>query len=217
MPQNYKNQITITHTTYEKRIAFSMHPAPLRSATGNRLSIPDRNWCAIAKNDPTMTWVNGRIAASVGTADSYVSFPILYLFIFRKTLVAKIRIIFSDQAHSSLKKRGFAKIQNNDEPSTPTGVELQVTAHDTMCGSKCLPNPRPQRRSNLSTDYMVRPRWGRMYRSHLAIRKSLTLRLTGVRPFSGSVCLHTFILHKRLNSNIKSVYILQRIYLLCSY
>ena len=92
-----------------------------------------------------MTWVNGRIAASVGTADSYVSFPILYLFIFRKTLVAKIRIIFSDQAHSSLKKRGFAKIQNNDEPSTPTGVELQVTAHDTMCGSKCLPNPRPQR------------------------------------------------------------------------
>ena len=44
-----------------------------------------------------MTWVNGRIAASVGTADSYVSFPILYLFIFRKTLVAKIRIIFSDQ------------------------------------------------------------------------------------------------------------------------
>lgn len=38
-----------------------------------------------------MTWVNGRIAASVGTADSYVSFPILYLFIFRKTLVAKIR------------------------------------------------------------------------------------------------------------------------------
>lgn len=75
-----------------------------------------------------MTWVNGRIAASVGTADSYVSFPILYLFIFRKTLVAKIRIIFSDQAHSSLKKRGFAKIQNNDEPSTPTGVELQVTA-----------------------------------------------------------------------------------------
>ena len=75
-----------------------------------------------AKNDPTMTWVNGRIAASVGTADSYVSFPILYLFIFRKTLVAKIRIIFSDQAHSSLKKRGFAKIQNNDEPSTPTGV-----------------------------------------------------------------------------------------------
>lgn len=112
-----------------------------------------------------MTWVNGRIAASVGTADSYVSFPILYLFIFRKTLVAKIRIIFSDQAHSSLKKRGFAKIQNNDEPSTPTGVELQVTAHDTMCGSKCLPNPRPQRRSNLSTDYMVRPRWGRMYRS----------------------------------------------------
>ena len=147
-----------------------------------------------------MTWVNGRIAASVGTADSYVSFPILYLFIFRKTLVAKIRIIFSDQAHSSLKKRGFAKIQNNDEPSTPTGVELQVTAHDTMCGSKCLPNPRPQRRSNLSTDYMVRPRWGRMYRSHLAIRKSLTLRLTGVRPFSGSVCLHTFILHKRLNS-----------------
>lgn len=69
-----------------------------------------------------MTWVNGRIAASVGTADSYVSFPILYLFIFRKTLVAKIRIIFSDQAHSSLKKRGFAKIQNNDEPSTPTGV-----------------------------------------------------------------------------------------------
>ena len=152
-----------------------------------------------------MTWVNGRIAASVGTADSYVSFPILYLFIFRKTLVAKIRIIFSDQAHSSLKKRGFAKIQNNDEPSTPTGVELQVTAHDTMCGSKCLPNPRPQRRSNLSTDYMVRPRWGRMYRSHLAIRKSLTLRLTGVRPFSGSVCLHTFILHKRLNSNIKSV------------
>lgn len=164
-----------------------------------------------------MTWVNGRIAASVGTADSYVSFPILYLFIFRKTLVAKIRIIFSDQAHSSLKKRGFAKIQNNDEPSTPTGVELQVTAHDTMCGSKCLPNPRPQRRSNLSTDYMVRPRWGRMYRSHLAIRKSLTLRLTGVRPFSGSVCLHTFILHKRLNSNIKSVYILQRIYLLCSY
>ena len=52
-----------------------------------------------------MTWVNGRIAASVGTADSYVSFPILYLFIFRKTLVAKIRIIFSDQAHSSLKKR----------------------------------------------------------------------------------------------------------------
>lgn len=28
-----------------------------------------------------MTWVNGRIAASVGTADSYVSFPILYLFI----------------------------------------------------------------------------------------------------------------------------------------
>lgn len=139
------------------------------------------------------------------------------LFIFRKTLVAKIRIIFSDQAHSSLKKRGFAKIQNNDEPSTPTGVELQVTAHDTMCGSKCLPNPRPQRRSNLSTDYMVRPRWGRMYRSHLAIRKSLTLRLTGVRPFSGSVCLHTFILHKRLNSNIKSVYILQRIYLLCSY
>lgn len=162
-----------------------------------------------------MTWVNGRIAASVGTADSYVSFPILYLFIFRKTLVAKIRIIFSDQAHSSLKKRGFAKIQNNDEPSTPTGVELQVTAHDTMCGSKCLPNPRPQRRSNLSTDYMVRPRWGRMYRSHLAIRKSLTLRLTGVRPFSGSVCLHTFILHKRLNSNIKSVYILQRIYLLC--
>ncbi len=103
-----------------------------------------------------MTWVNGRIAASVGTADSYVSFPILYLFIFRKTLVAKIRIIFSDQAHSSLKKRGFAKIQNNDEPSTPTGVELQVTAHDTMCGSKCLPNPRPQRRSNLSTDYMVR-------------------------------------------------------------
>ena len=138
-------------------------------------------------------------------------------FIFRKTLVAKIRIIFSDQAHSSLKKRGFAKIQNNDEPSTPTGVELQVTAHDTMCGSKCLPNPRPQRRSNLSTDYMVRPRWGRMYRSHLAIRKSLTLRLTGVRPFSGSVCLHTFILHKRLNSNIKSVYILQRIYLLCSY
>ncbi len=141
-----------------------------------------------------MTWVNGRIAASVGTADSYVSFPILYLFIFRKTLVAKIRIIFSDQAHSSLKKRGFAKIQNNDEPSTPTGVELQVTAHDTMCGSKCLPNPRPQRRSNLSTDYMVRPRWGRMYRSHLAIRKSLTLRLTGVRPFSGSVCLHTFIL-----------------------
>ena len=27
-----------------------------------------------------MTWVNGRIAASVGTADSYVSFPILYLF-----------------------------------------------------------------------------------------------------------------------------------------
>ena len=164
-----------------------------------------------------MTWVNGRIAASGGTADSYVSFPILYLFIFRKTLVAKIRIIFSDQAHSSLKKRGFAKIQNNDEPSTPTGVELQVTAHDTMCGSKCLPNPRPQRRSNLSTDYMVRPRWGRMYRSHLAIRKSLTLRLTGVRPFSGSVCLHTFILHKRLNSNIKSVYILQRIYLLCSY
>lgn len=116
-----------------------------------------------------MTWVNGRIAASVGTADSYVSFPILYLFIFRKTLVAKIRIIFSDQAHSSLKKRGFAKIQNNDEPSTPTGVELQVTAHDTMCGSKCLPNPRPQRRSNLSTDYMVRPRWGRMYRSHLYI------------------------------------------------
>lgn len=149
-----------------------------------------------------MTWVNGRIAASVGTADSYVSFPILYLFIFRKTLVAKIRIIFSDQAHSSLKKRGFAKIQNNDEPSTPTGVELQVTAHDTMCGSKCLPNPRPQRRSNLSTDYMVRPRWGRMYRSHLAIRKSLTLRLTGVRPFSGSVCLHTFILHKRLNSGV---------------
>lgn len=70
-----------------------------------------------------MTWVNGRIAASVGTADSYVSFPILYLFIFRKTLVAKIRIIFSDQAHSSLKKRGFAKIQNNDEPSTPTEVE----------------------------------------------------------------------------------------------
>lgn len=42
-----------------------------------------------------MTWVNGRIAASVGTADSYVSFPILYLFIFRKTLVAKIRIIFT--------------------------------------------------------------------------------------------------------------------------
>ena len=24
-----------------------------------------------------MTWVNGRIAASVGTADSYVSFPTL--------------------------------------------------------------------------------------------------------------------------------------------
>ena len=30
-----------------------------------------------------MTWVNGRIAASVGTADSYVSFPILYLFILK--------------------------------------------------------------------------------------------------------------------------------------
>ena len=146
-----------------------------------------------------MTGVNGRIAASVGTADSYVSFPILYLFIFRKTLVAKIRIIFSDQAHSSLKKRGFAKIQNNDEPSTPTGVELQVTAHDTMCGSKCLPNPRPQRRSNLSTDYMVRPRWGRMYRSHLAIRKSLTLRLTEVRPFSRSVCTPLFYVKCRCN------------------
>ncbi len=50
-----------------------------------------------------MTWVNGRIAASVGTADSYVSFPILYLFIFRKTLVAKIRITELSQVniHSS--------------------------------------------------------------------------------------------------------------------
>lgn len=86
-----------------------------------------------------MTWVNGRIAASVGTADSYVSFPILYLFIFRKTLVAKIRIIFSDQAHSSLKKRGFAKIQNNDEPSTPTGVELQVTAMIQCAGRSAFP------------------------------------------------------------------------------
>ena len=57
-----------------------------------------------------------------------------YPFIFHKTLVAKISIIFSDQAHSSLKKRGFAKIQHNNEPSTPTGVELQVTAHDQMCG-----------------------------------------------------------------------------------
>ena len=70
-----------------------------------------------------MTWVNGRIAASVGTADSYVSFPILYLFIFRKTLVAKIRIIFSDQAHSSLKKRGFAKIQ------FLTSTSLLVNSH----------------------------------------------------------------------------------------
>ena len=87
-----------------------------------------------------MTWVNGRIAASVGTADSYVSFPILYLFIFRKTLVAKIRIIFSDQAHSSLKKRGFAKIQNNDEPSTPTGVELQVTARKLFSADRLRAN-----------------------------------------------------------------------------
>ena len=125
------------------------------------------------------------------------SFPYTSSIYLRETLVAKIRIIFSDQAHSSLKKRGFAKIQNNDEPSTPTGVELQVTAHDTMCGSKCLPNPRPQRRSNLSTDYMVRPHWGRMYRSHRVIRKSLTLRLTEVRPFSGSVCTLPFYMKCR--------------------
>lgn len=97
MPQNYKNQITITHTTYEKRIAFSMHPAPLRSATGNRLSIPDRNRCAIAKSDLTTTWVNDHIVASADTADSYVSFLYTSSIYLRETFVAKIRIIFSDQ------------------------------------------------------------------------------------------------------------------------
>lgn len=187
---------------------------PFLFAQRQEIGFPSRTEIDVPSPKTTQQWLGWTVVSPPQWALLTVMF---LLFIFRKTLVAKIRIIFSDQAHSSLKKRGFAKIQNNDEPSTPTGVELQVTAHDTMCGSKCLPNPRPQRRSNLSTDYMVRPRWGRMYRSHLAIRKSLTLRLTGVRPFSGSVCLHTFILHKRLNSNIKSVYILQRIYLLCSY
>ena len=41
--------------------------------------------------------------------------------------------------------------------------------------------------------------WGRMYRSHLAIRKSLTLRLTGVRPFSRSVCTPLFYVKCRCN------------------
>ena len=44
-----------------------------------------------------MTWVNGRIAASADTADSYVSFPYTSSIYLRETLVAKIRIIFSNQ------------------------------------------------------------------------------------------------------------------------
>ena len=76
---------------------------------------------------------------------------------------------------------------------------LLVTAHDPICGFRCLPNSRPQRRSNLSTDYMVRPRWDRMYRSQQAIRKSLTLRLTEVRPFSRSVCTPLFYVKCRCN------------------
>ena len=62
-----------------------------------------------------------------------------------------------------------------------------------------LPNPRPQRRSNLSTDYRARPHWGRMYRSQQAIRKFLTLRLTEVRPFSRSVCTPLFYVKCRCN------------------
>lgn len=191
---------------------------PFLFAQRQEIGFPSRTEIDVPSPKTTQQWLGWTVVSPPQWALLTVMFLFQYfIYLSFVKLSWQNKDYFQWSSTQFIKKRGFAKIQNNDEPSTPTGVELQVTAHDTMCGSKCLPNPRPQRRSNLSTDYMVRPRWGRMYRSHLAIRKSLTLRLTGVRPFSGSVCLHTFILHKRLNSNIKSVYILQRIYLLCSY
>ena len=76
--------------------------------------------------------------------------------------------------------------------------------HDISCRGLARPllhhvvNPS-RTCAHLSTDYMVRPRWDRMYRSHQAIRKSLTLRLTEVRPFSRSVCTPLFYVKCRCN------------------
>ena len=101
---------------------------PFLFAQRQEIGFPSRTEIDVPSPKTTQQWLGWTVVSP----PQWALLTVMFLFQYFIHLSAWI----SDQAHSSLKKRGFAKIQNNNEPSTPTGVELQVTAHSPMCGSE---------------------------------------------------------------------------------